>query len=109
MLRNLMLTLTAASLVGSTPAFAAEEQVDAPYGVMQAYERDEIARNTPKIQVQMAPEDPALTAQRAIEAGLKQKERALPSDLSYSEFLQAIKDNLIERISVDANGHTALF
>lgn len=45
-----MISLTAASLMGQTPAFAAETN-DAPYGVMQAYERDEISKNTPQIQV----------------------------------------------------------
>ena len=48
-------------------------------------------------------------AQRAIEAGRRLKERELGSEASYSAFVQAIKDNLIKRVAVDSNGHTAYY
>ena len=41
--KQLLLSLTVASLLVQSPAFAADAE-DAPYGIMQAYEREAIAK-----------------------------------------------------------------
>ena len=80
----------------------------APYGVMQAMERDEIAKTTP-IQVSKFVETPEQIAARAEGARIAALERGYGGEVSYSQFLDGIENGIIKRVAVDGNGHTAYY